>query len=354
MKNSDFIDLRSDTVTLPSAEMREAIYKANVGDHGYGEDETTLELERYCAKYFGKDAALFMPSGTMSDQVAIRCYTQPGDEIILDASYHINYFQAGSAIDLGKISLNTCNTKDGVLTPADIEMAIYNKHRGDLFNAPKLLCLENTINGRGGKIFPIEKLQEVCKFAKSCGLSVHMDGERFLNACVATKISPSKYAECVDSISTSFSKGLGGPFGSILMGSKEVIKKAEKYRRWYGGSLHQCGFMAAAALYAITYNVQRLEDDHKNAKLLGALLSNSGYFKLEPTDIETNIIMLNTKSLNIEAPNFVDLCKKEKVLLYPWDKYVVRAITHLNISEQKVYDAANKIVGVCRCIMGVK
>ncbi|SEP37739.1 threonine aldolase family protein [Propionispora vibrioides] len=350
MEKTIKIDLRSDTVTSPSEEMREAIYKAKVGDHGYGEDETTVELEEYCAKYFGKEAGLFMASGTMSDQVSIRCWTQAGDEIILDGSYHINYFQAGPSTDLGKILLNTCHSKDGVLRVEDIEKAICNKIRGNLFSRPALISLENTINGYGGTIFPIENLKEVYSFAQKQGIPLHMDGERFLNACIATNIPVKEYALYTDSISTSFSKGLGAPFGSIIMGSKNFIEKAKKYRRWYGGSLHQSGFMAAAALFAIKNNVQRLEVDHHNAKLLGSLLKSSKYLNINLETVQTNMVMLDTRDIGLTAKEFVSLCEKKGVFLYPWHTYTVRAVTHLGISEKDVCLAASKIREVCEGI----
>ncbi|OGT05834.1 MAG: hypothetical protein A2103_01020 [Gammaproteobacteria bacterium GWF2_41_13] len=345
------IDLRSDTVTSPSPEMREAIYTAKVGDHGYGDDKTTIELEAYCADLFGKESALLMTSGTMSDQIAIRCYTQPGDEIVLDRSYHINYFQAGPSTDLGKVLLNLCDAEGGILTPEDIEEAITGKYRGELFNRATLLCLENTINGYGGRIFPLENLKKIFTYAGMKGLPVHMDGERFLNACIATKISPREYAKYTDSISTSFSKGLGAPFGSILMGSRSLIQKAAKYRKWYGGALHQSGFMAAAAMYAIQNNVQRLEVDHRNARLLAVLLGAEDYFDIDLQVVETNMVMLSTKKLNLESSHFVDLCRNEGVLLYPWSQYTVRAVSHLDVSEKDIAVAAEKIIQVSKNIL---
>ncbi|MFT8350630.1 threonine aldolase family protein [Clostridium saccharoperbutylacetonicum] len=347
MKENKFIDLRSDTLTLPTQDMREVIYTAKVGDQAYDEDETTIELEEYCANYFGKEAALFTCSGTMSDQVAIRSWTHSGDEVIIDKSYHINYFQAGPSTDLGNILLNTCDTKDGILTVEHIEKAIQSRKRGNLFGNPKLISLENTINGFGGSIFPIEKLKEVFSYSKDKGIPVHMDGERFLNACIATGIPVKEYASYSDSISTSFSKGLGAPFGSIIMGNKKFIEKARRYRRWYGGSLHQSGFMASAALYAIKNNVQRLQVDHDNAKLLESLLKKETNISLNLYPAETNMVMIDTNNLNVTSEEFVRLCKEKGVLVYPWAPYIVRAVTNMNVTAEDIKVAASKILGIC-------
>ncbi|MFZ4915973.1 threonine aldolase family protein [Paenibacillus sp. S29] len=343
----EYVDLRSDTVTSPTQEMRQEIYMARVGDHGYGEDETTIELEQYCARLFGKEAALFMPSGTMSDQVSIRCWTESGDEVILDRSYHINYFQAGPSTDLGKILLHTCETEDGVLGVEQIDNAITQRIRGNLFSRPALISLENTINGHGGRIFPIEALKDVYSYAQAKGIPVHIDGERFLNACVATNIPVNEYASFSDSISCSFSKGLGAPFGSIIMGKSEFIEKAKKYRRWYGGSLHQSGFMAGAALYAITNNISRLKEDHDHAKLLATLIQSNCECELDIEPPETNMIMLDTRKLGIKAVNFAEKCKEMGVLVYPWAPYTIRAVTHLDINTEKIRLASNVIANLC-------
>lgn len=328
-------DLRSDTCTLPTKEMREAIFNAEVGDQGYGEDVATNQLEEYCAKLFGKEAAVFMPSGTMSDQVALRCWTNPGDEVIIDESYHINYFQGAQSVDLGKIILNTCKTKDGIIHVSDIKERLNSRMHGGTFTIAKLLSLENTINSHGGRVFPLEVLKEDYEFCKANGIKLHLDGERIMNACVATGILPSEYAKYTDTITMSFSKGLGGPFGSIIMGDKETMLRARKFRRWYGGHLHQCGFMAAAAYYAVTHNIERLKEDHDNAKLLAELVKkeNSEVIINEP---ETNIVMFDISKLNFKAENFVNICKEYGVLLFPYNEYIVRAITCLNVNEEDI------------------
>lgn len=346
MHTKQFIDLRSDTTTKPSLEMREAIYKAEVGDNGYSEDKPTIELEQYCADYFGKEAALFMCSGTMSDQVAIRCQTMPGEEVIIDNSYHINYFQAGSTIDLGKVSLNVCHTPDGILTASVVKDAICNKFRNELLIKPSLVCLENTINSLGGIIFPFEELEQTYQFSKEKGLAVHLDGARLLNACVATKIDPKKYTALADTVSICLSKGLGAPFGSILVGSRDIIKKAVRHRRWVGGQLHQSGFMAAAALFAIQHNITRLAVDNNHAKLLATLLyeQKDNPLGINLSMVETNMVMINTRKLGVKSDVFAKACQNKGVLLYPWTEYNCRAVTHLDISESQVRVAAGKII----------
>ncbi len=332
-------DLRSDTCTLPTEEMRMAIYKAEVGDQGYGEDIATNRLEEYCAKLFGKEAAVFMPSGTMSDQVALRCWTNSGDEVIIDESYHINYFQGAQSIDIGKVILNTCKTEDGIIRVSDIKERLNSRMHNGTFTQTKLLSLENTINSHGGRIFPIDVLKEDYEFCKKNGIKVHLDGERIMNACVATGLKPSDYAQYTDTITMSFSKGLGGPFGSIIMGDKETMLLARKFRRWYGGHMHQCGFMAAAAYYAVTHNVDRLQEDHDNAKILATSIQNENS-DIKVNNPETNIVMIDISNLNYKAQDFVSDCKKENVLLFAYGEYIVRAITSLNVNkEDKLYCA---------------
>lgn len=335
-------DLRSDTCTLPTEEMRKAIYMAEVGEQGYSEDIETNKLEEYCSNLFGKEEGVFMPSGTMSDQVALRCWTNSGDEVITDESYHINYFQGAQSIDIGKVILNTCKTKDGIIRISDIEERLHSRMHEGTFTKAKLLALENTINTHGGRIVPLEIIKGDYEFCKKKGIRVHLDGERIMNACVATGIAPSEYAKYTDTITMSFSKGLGAPFGSIIMGDKETMKKARLFRRWYGGHMHQSGFMAAGALYAVTHNIERLAEDHRNTKLLANII------KMENEDVYindpmTNIIMIDIRDLNFKAQDFVDICSKSNVLLYPYNEYIVRVIVSLNVNEEDIKVCANVI-----------
>lgn len=338
------IDLRSDTLTKPCGEMQEAIRGACIGDESYDENETVYSLEQFCTNYFKKEAAIFTPSGTMSNQIAIRCWTSPGDEIILDQSYHINYFEAGMTADLAKVHLNTCHNQDGLISESTLLQTIQNKHRSTLSSHPTLLCIENTINTLGGKIYPLDEMRESYHAAKKYNLNVHLDGARLMNACVASNTLASEYSRYTDSVAICFSKGLGAPFGSMLMGSKEFISQAKKYRKWYGGGLHQSGFMAAAALFAIQNNVSRLSQDHKNAKIFATILSSSPFIDIDRKSVETNIVMIDIKKINVSSWNFVEsLEQDENVRLYPWSHNLIRAVTHLDLTSSQVAEAAYRV-----------
>lgn len=342
MSTIEKIDLRSDTVTQPCKMMRNYISKSEVGDNFYGEDKITNELEEYCADFFGKEAALFSVSGTMSNQIAIRTYIQPGNEIILDASYHINYYEYSATSSLGGV-LNLLNTPTGIIYEKDLLFALNNRHRSFLTGSPKLLCLENTINYHTGKIYPLEDFQKISSLAKKYGLNVHLDGARLLNACSALQINVHEYTSCVDSVMVSFSKGLGAPVGSILAGSKDFILETKKYQKWYGGGLHQTGIIAAGALYAIKHNIPFLIEDNTKAKFLGSLLMEDKRIKLDYNAIETNIVMFSFHNSKINIKKFVELMKKQNILLYLWDHNTIRMVTHKNVSSNQIKVAAYKI-----------
>jgi threonine aldolase len=340
------IDLRSDTLTKPSDAMWEYMRLASVGDASYEEDESTSELENYCADLFQKPAALFMASGTMSNQVALRCHTLPGDEVITDSSYHINYFEGWNTADLAKVHLNSCNTDNGILTVADILFSLENRARSQVTNYPTLICLENTINAFGGKIFPLNEMKAIYEFSRQANLKTHLDGARLLNACIATDISPATYAGYCDSLCVCFSKGLGAPFGSILMGESDFIQKAKKYRKWYGGGLHQSGIMAAAALFSIKNNVERLRKDHENAKIFAENIESNNCFRINLKEVQTNIVKMELIRKEINIEEFLLRVKKEGVNLYRWDNKTIRAVFHLNVNDNDALRAA-EIINKC-------
>lgn len=334
------IDLRSDTVTLPCKEMLRAMSEAKAGDDFYKNDAATNELEAHCADFFGVEAALFMASGTLANQVAIRCHTTPGDDIITDETYHVHYYESASTVDLGKVVLNTVRSPDGILDVSCIERGMLNKHRSNLSNHVSLICLENSINYHGGKIFPLEEAKLVYQFAKTEKIKVHLDGARLLNACAALGVSPNEYIKNADTTMISFSKGLGAPFGAILLGSAEDIHKAVKFRKWYGGGLHQSGFMAAAGLFGLKNNIGQLALDNAHATLLAKQLQ--GHVVVKPT--ETNMVMFDVEKLGTTSHKFVHLAQSVGLLLYPWSKYCVRAVTHNGISRDDIIWAADKIL----------
>jgi threonine aldolase len=340
------IDLRSDTVTKPCTRMLAVIANSGVGDDYYKEDEVTNELESYCASYFGTEDALFMITGTMANQVAIRCNTSPGDDLLSDSFSHVVYYCSGAVADLAKVSLKLINARDGILTLEDILESESFRFRSDLTSNTKLIWLENSIGHYGGRIYPLEQLKRIYEFSKKNDLKIHLDGARLLNACIASNISPKEYIKYTDSAMVSFSKSLGAPAGSILLGSKAFIKRARLYQKWYGGGLHQSGILASACLFAIKNNLDYINKDHNNAKLLAQLSIkniNEGENIVDINSIETNIVMFYIKHLNISIDKFIDIAKSNKVLLYRWSDNIIRAVTHKDITEEDIVNAASII-----------
>lgn len=339
-------DLRSDTITKPDAAIVEAMAMAQVGDDCYGDDPSVYALESYCAELFGKEAALFTCSGTMSNQIALRAHTKPGDEIIVDHTYHINFFESAACSNLAHVVLNTIHSKDGVLDVADIQAAYDSKPRAPIYSQARLVCLENTIAYHGGKVFPVKNMERIGKFAREMGLKVHLDGARLMNACDAAGEPPTAWAKHADTVSLCFAKGLGAPFGSILAGDSESIARARAYRKWYGGALHQSGYMAAAALASLQRNVVRLADDHENARLLNTLLKNSQNTVPVYDEVDTNIVLFDVAPTGLCAKKFSTVMETFGVRLFPWLGTQVRAITHQNVSAEQVEWAAHKIMEV--------
>lgn len=337
------IDLRSDTVTRPTAAMRAIIASAPVGDDLYREDPTVLELEAYCATLFGKDAAIFMPTGTMSNQIALRCHIEPGGEAILDASYHIHFFESAQSACLAGVALNCCPTVDGVLTVDDVEKAWLRKPRGSGYAVPRLLCIENTVNAAGGRIFPLTTIRELRCFADQRKVTIHMDGARLWNACVATSITPAEYCRDVDTVSVCMAKGLGAPAGSVLAGSADVIQTARRYRKWYGGSMHQSGILAAAALFGLRNHRTRLADDHANARTLAAGLARLTEPAIAISTVETNMVMLDVAPFGMSAAVFAERARAENLLVMPWLSTVVRMVTHLDVDRADVEEALRRL-----------
>lgn len=340
------IDLRSDTVTKPCSRMLAVIANSVVGDDYYKEDEVTNELESYCASYFGTEDALFMITGTMANQVAIRCNTSAGDDLLSDSFSHVVYYCSGAVADLAKVSLKLINARNGILTLEDILESESFRFRSDLTSNTKLIWLENSIGHYGGRIYPLEELKRIYGFSKKNDLKIHLDGARLLNACIASNITPKEYIKYTDSAMVSFSKSLGAPAGSILLGSKEFIKRARLYQKWYGGGLHQSGILASACLFAIKNNLDYINKDHNNAKLLAQLSIkniNKGKNIVDINSIETNIVMFYIKHLNISIDKFIDIAKSNKVLLYRWSDNIIRAVTHKDITEEDIVNAASII-----------
>jgi threonine aldolase len=322
------VDLRSDTVTKPSAAMREAMFKADVGDDVFGEDPTVNELQQVVAKMFDKEDALFVASGTMGNQLALKTHTQPGNEIICEADCHIFKYEAGASGMLSGAQMHTVQGQQGVLTAGQIEAAINHE---DIHSAPTaLIALENTHNRAGGTIYPIEEIRKIRALAHERKIAMHLDGARLMNACVVTHIKPMEYGKYFDSISLCFSKGLGAPVGSILTGTKQFIARARYYRKAFGGGMRQVGFLAAAALYALRHNIDRLEEDHGKAKKLAQAIAQCSRFTIDLSAVQTNIVIFSVKDgLSYDV---VEKLKTDGILSIPFSDKKIRFVTHLDVS----------------------
>ncbi|MGV9887188.1 threonine aldolase family protein [Streptomyces sp. NPDC003395] len=335
------IDLRSDTLSVVTPGMRRAMADAEVGDDLYGGDPTTRRLERYCAELLGKEAALFTASGTLSNQLALRGHTRRGSEVITDAKYHINFFESAATADLSGVVLNPVDTPDGVLTPAALNAAVDRKRRVRLTSNPALVWVENTVNYHGGSVVRVDDLAALRAAALAKGLPLHMDGARLPNASVATGTSLAEYAATVDTVAVSFAKALGAPFGSILAGPADLIEQAVVHRLWFGGGLHQSGFMAAAALYALEHNIARLADDHAHARLLRDLLvEHPGFSAPEPA---TNMVIADVSGTGLDSATFVRAAAEAGVKAARWTDTQVRLVTRLGVEESTVREAVRRL-----------
>ena len=332
------IDLRSDTVTKPCEEMRAYMLQAPVGDDSYREDESVNYLQNYCKNLFQVEDALFVTSGMMANRLAFMSQTNPGDEVITEYSYHVNFFDSAPMSAIAGVVMNPRHSLDGILRPRDVEQALYSKQRYDYFAQPKLISIENTINGWAGKIFSFEILQSLHALAKEKKLSLHLDGARLFNAHIATGIALHQYAQYADTVSICFSKGLGAPYGSMLMGTRETIDKARRYRIWLGGGVHQTGIQAAAAYYALKYNLNRLKQDHQLAQYFAKRLLEIPGISLNADTVETNMVQFNLGSTQ-DSDNFMDRCAKQGLLLFPWVPGVIRAVIHKHIQQQALDQA---------------
>ncbi|MBT8380332.1 MAG: aminotransferase class I/II-fold pyridoxal phosphate-dependent enzyme [Ignavibacteria bacterium] len=333
------IDLRSDTVTKPSPEMRKAMYEAEVGDDVFKEDPTVNKLEEYIAELLSKDAALFVPSGVMGNQISLNVLTEPGDEVICDREAHIFNYESSSVARLSGIQIYPLDGELGVLTPAQVEPYI----RTTAYHMPrtKVIEVENTHNRRGGTIWPIDAIVYLKNLAKKHGLYYHLDGARIWNAFVETGISPKEYASHFDSVSCCFSKGLGAPIGSAIAGSKEFIKEAYRVRKAWGGGMRQVGILAAAALYAVQHNIKRLKEDHRRAEVLAKRINENPSLEINMEAVHTNILLF--KPLRMKPEEGLKLCKEKGLILTPGTINSLRAVTHLDVNDDDISKAANII-----------
>jgi threonine aldolase len=333
----EITDLRSDTVTKPSREMREAMFAAEVGDDVYGEDPTVNCLQEKVAGMLGKESALFVPSGVMANQLALKTLTQPGEEVIVESDSHIFNFETAGAAFLSNVQLYTVKGNRGVLRAEQLEQAIRPKI---YYNAKtSLVCLENTHNKAGGTIYPLEEIQKIHDVVRKRQLFLHLDGARLWNASVATGIPPKEYARYFDTISVCFSKGLGAPVGSALLGSRENIERARKYRKIFGGGMRQVGILAAGALFALEHNIERLKDDHEKAKWLATELSHIAGVHLDIDSVQTNIIIFTINGRAERAEQFISQLKTNGILISDMGNATLRAVTHLDVGMEQIKKA---------------
>lgn len=337
------IDLRSDTVTRPSPAMRKAMAEAPVGDDVYREDPTVRELEERVAALLGKEAALFVPSGTMSNQLCLRTLAQVGDEVICHEDAHILHYEGGSAAALSGLQLRPLPGEHGVLSPEAVARAV--RPVGEHFPRTGVVEMENTHNRCGGTIWPLHAMRAVAEVAWARGVKVHLDGARLWNAHVATGVSLADYAATADSVSVCFSKGLGAPVGSALAGTREFVEEARRNRKKYGGAMRQAGIIAAGALYALEHNVWRLGEDHANAALLASYVREvPGLRIVHP--VQTNILIAEVKELGVGAEQVLEVLRSAGVLCGAASPERVRFVTHLDVSTEAVKAAGEIVVRV--------
>ncbi|MEX3813931.1 low specificity L-threonine aldolase [Paraburkholderia sp. BR13439] len=341
------IDLRSDTCSQPTDAMRQAMASAAVGDDVYGDDPTVKELEREVAALLGKEDAVYMVTGTMTNQVAIRAHTEPGDAVLFDQHAHVYILEGGAPAAFSGVLPRLLAGVRGVFSPKDVLDALGSPHRffPSTIPAPiKLLCLENTHNIGGGKIWPIDRLANVCDVARSKGIALHLDGARLWHASAATHIPEREYAKHFDTVSVCFSKALGAPIGSALAGPRDFIARARRFKQQIGGGFRQAGIIAAGALYGLRNHRERLQEDHEQARLLANGIAGLPGISLDVATVETNIVRFGISSL--PAGEFVDQLYARGLYVLPSGADGVRAIPYLNISRQQILEAIDIIASV--------
>jgi threonine aldolase len=333
------IDLRSDTITQPSEGMRQAIARASVGDDVYHDDPTVNALETMVAGLLGKEAAMYVPTGTMSNQIAVRMHTQPGDSIVLEASAHIGSHEMGGAAHHSGVTLQRITGTHGVFTPHDVRATVPVPHPSlpaYLYEPHTLLCVENTHNEAGGTIWGLEEAEAVTATARDMGLATHLDGARLWNASAATGIGIDRYAATFDTVSVCFSKGLGAPVGSALVGDADFIAEARRFKQMFGGGMRQSGLIAAGAIYALENNRERLADDHANAYSFARAVA-----QIEGITVDLDAVQTNIVYFHVDDPGtIVDACLANGVAMLTLGATVIRAVFHLDVTAADATMAA--------------
>jgi threonine aldolase len=340
------VDLRSDTVTKPSPAMRQAMAEAEVGDDVFHEDPSVNHLEEMVAALYGKEASLYVASGTMANQLAIRAQTHHGDEIIMERTSHPFNSEAGALAALAGVQVNLIDGQHGIMDVEQIRAVV---RPPNVHHAPTaLICLENTHNRGGGSIWPLDNIRAIRQFACSGGIPMHLDGARLMNACVATGLTPKDYAQYFDSCTLCLSKGLGAPVGSLIIGSQEFIAKAHRFRKQFGGGMRQAGILAAAGIYALEHNVERLAEDHLNAARLARGIADIDGLAIDVDAVQTNILYFDVRQPGLTVPILLERLKAEGVLMLGTGPHSIRAVTHLDVSKEgidRAVEALRKVVG---------
>ena len=333
------IDLYSDTITKPTPEMRQFMSLAEVGDEQQKEDPTVNKLVDMVCDLLGTEDAVFLPSGTMCNQIAFRVHCRPGDEIIMDETAHPRHYEAGGPAALSGASIYPIQGRRGIFSPAQLKAAI--RPANNHFPRSRVALIEQTSNLGGGSVWPLDTIQEVCAVAREHKLACHMDGARLLNASAATRIPAKEYAAPFDSVWIAFSKGLGAPVGAALAGSKAFIEEAWRWKHQFGGAMRQAGIIAAGAVYALEHHIERLAEDHENAQILARGLAEIEGIAVEP--VETNLIFFDVSGLGITAEAFNARLMEHRVRVSILGETRARAVTHLDVSRAQVEEAMHII-----------
>jgi threonine aldolase len=342
------LDFRSDTVTRPTAGMRAAMAAAEVGDDVFGDDPTVLRLQDRVADLLGKEAALLVPSGTMANLIGVRLHCRPGDELICEASCHVYLYEQGGYAQINGVAVRPVEGRHGVIGLDQVEGLV----RADdpHFPRTRLLALENTHNRGGGRIQPYETVETLCRWAAGRGLRTHLDGARLMNAVVATGIAAPRWAQHFDTVSICFSKGLGAPVGSAVAGPRDLIAEARRHRKLLGGGMRQAGVLAAAALYALDHHIDRLAEDHANARRLAAGVRQIAGLRLEPDVVETNMVFFRVDPQWGTAVEFCGRLKERGLLMIATGPATLRAVTHLDVGRAEV----DRAIAILADVAGAK
>jgi threonine aldolase len=342
----DVVDLRSDTVTKPTQKMRRAMAEAEVGDDVFGEDPTVNRLEALAAERLGKEAGLFVASGTMGNQVCLMAHTQRGDEIILDENSHIFNYEVAALAVLSAVQPRTLHGRDGILDPADVRQAI----RPANIHHPRstLICAESTHNRGGGSIYPLDVLREIRRIATEHGMAVHLDGARVFNACAASGTPVREVAAQADSVTFCLSKGLAAPVGSVVTGTRTFIDRARRARKMLGGGMRQAGILAAAGIVALETMVDRLREDHENARLLAEGLAALPGVQIDPARVQTNIVIFDVRRRDLNAPGLIQKLADQGIKALPVSQDRIRMVTHKDVDRAGI----QRTLGALKAILG--